>query len=48
MKVDFGRFRPNILIVLSVVAFGIGFGWLGIHTADKWRVAVGMYIVGCQ
>lgn len=43
---DFGRFRPNILIVLSVIAFGIGFGWLGIHTADKWRIAVGMYIVG--
>ncbi|KAL8692626.1 MAG: hypothetical protein Q9218_002390 [Villophora microphyllina] len=43
---DFGRSRPNILIVLSIVAFGIGFGWLGVHTADKWQVAAGMYIVG--
>ncbi|KAL9578992.1 MAG: hypothetical protein Q9212_005362 [Teloschistes hypoglaucus] len=43
---DFGRSRPNILIVLSVVAFGIGFGWLGVHTSDKWEVAAGMYIVG--
>ncbi|KAL8939782.1 MAG: hypothetical protein Q9216_003169 [Gyalolechia sp. 2 TL-2023] len=43
---DFGRSRPNILIVLSVVAFGIGFGWLGVHTANKWEVAAGMYIFG--
>ena len=33
--------------MLSIVAFGIGFGWMGVHTADKWHVAVGMYIVGC-
>ncbi|KAL8872615.1 MAG: hypothetical protein Q9174_001784 [Haloplaca sp. 1 TL-2023] len=43
---DFGHWRPNILIVLSVVAFGIGFGWLGVHTSDKWQIAAGMYIVG--
>ena len=45
-KADFGRSRPNILIVLSIVAFGIGFGWLGVHTANKWEVATGMYIMG--
>ena len=43
---DFGSWRPNILIALSLVAWGIGFGWLGIHTEDKWHVAVGLYIVG--
>lgn len=43
---DFGYWRPNILIALSVVAWGIGFGWLGVHTWDKWEVAVGLYIVG--
>ncbi|KAL9099007.1 MAG: hypothetical protein Q9163_005427 [Psora crenata] len=43
---DFGSSRPNVLIVLSIVAFGIGFGWLGVHTSDKWEVAAGMYIVG--
>lgn len=43
---DFGSSRPNILIVLSIVAFCIGFGWLGVHTANKWEVAAGMYIVG--
>ncbi|MCJ1241280.1 hypothetical protein MMC14_009284 [Varicellaria rhodocarpa] len=43
---DFGRSRPNILIVCSILAFAIGFGWLGIHSADKWQAASGMYIVG--
>ncbi|KAI4127901.1 MAG: hypothetical protein LQ338_002986 [Usnochroma carphineum] len=43
---DFGRSRPNILVVLSLVAFGIGFGWLGVHTPNKWEIAAGMYIVG--
>ncbi|MCJ1413092.1 hypothetical protein MMC19_007194 [Ptychographa xylographoides] len=43
---DFGRSRPNILIVLSIFAFAIGFGWLGLHTPDKWEAATGLYIVG--
>lgn len=43
---DFGTWRPNILIVLSVIAFGIGFGWLGVHTEQDWHIGVGLYIVG--
>ncbi|KAI9828942.1 MAG: hypothetical protein M1819_006441 [Sarea resinae] len=43
---DFGTWRPNILIGLSFVAWGIGFGWLGVHTPEKWHVAAGLYIVG--
>jgi MFS-type transporter involved in bile tolerance (Atg22 family) len=43
---DFGYWRPNILIALSIIAWGIGFGWLGVHTWDKWEAAVGLYIVG--
>ncbi|KAJ5172809.1 Major facilitator superfamily domain general substrate transporter [Penicillium capsulatum] len=43
---DFGHWRPNILIALSILAYAIGFGWLGVHTSDKWRVGVGLYIVG--
>ncbi|EMC92680.1 hypothetical protein BAUCODRAFT_142258 [Baudoinia panamericana UAMH 10762] len=43
---DFGTFRPNILIVLSIIAWGIGFGWLGVHTVDKWQTGLGLYIVG--
>lgn len=43
---DFGNSRPNILIVLSILAFAIGFGWLGVQSPDKWEIASGMYIVG--
>ncbi|KAF8849980.1 MFS general substrate transporter [Acephala macrosclerotiorum] len=43
---DFGTWKPNILIGLSLVAWGIGFGWLGVHDSSKWPVATGMYIVG--
>ncbi|OAG12210.1 MFS general substrate transporter [Paraphaeosphaeria sporulosa] len=43
---DFGTWRPNILIVLSIIAFGVGFGWLGVHTAEDWHIGVGLYIVG--
>ena len=43
---DFGTWRPNILIGLSLCAFGIGFGWLGVHTESDWHVGVGLYIVG--
>lgn len=43
---DLGNWRPNILIVFSVIAYAVGFAWLGVHTADKWRTGVGLYIVG--
>ncbi|KAI8966174.1 autophagy protein [Daldinia sp. FL1419] len=43
---DFGCWRPNILIVLSFIAYAIGFAWLGVHDKEKWNVAVGLYIVG--
>ena len=48
MDVDFGTWRPNILIGLSLVAWGIGFGWLGVHDPSKWKIATGMYIVGAM
>ncbi|KAJ5701083.1 autophagy protein, partial [Penicillium malachiteum] len=43
---DFRNWRPNILIVLSIVAYALGFAWLGVHTADKWQIGVGLYIIG--
>jgi len=43
---DFGTFRPNILIVLSLVAWGVGFGWLGVHEEGQWRTGLGLYVVG--
>lgn len=43
---DFGSFRPYILVVVSLVAYGIGFGWLGVHTVDDWQQGLGLYITG--
>lgn len=43
---DYGRWRPWILVFWSIVAFGLGFGWLGVHTADKWHIGMGLYMVG--
>ncbi|KAJ6002582.1 hypothetical protein N7451_005129 [Penicillium sp. IBT 35674x] len=43
---DIGNWRPNILIVLSIIAYAIGFAWLGVHTKEKWEIGVGLYIVG--
>ena len=43
---DFGTFRPNILIVLSLIAWGLGFGWLGVHHESQWQTGLGLYIVG--
>ncbi|KAF2419907.1 UMF1 family MFS transporter [Tothia fuscella] len=43
---DYGTWRPWILIFWSVVAWAIGFGFLGVHTIDKWHVATGLYMVG--
>lgn len=43
---DYGRWRPYILVFWSIVAFALGFGWLGVHTQDKWPTATGLYMVG--
>lgn len=43
---DFGVWRPYILVFWTVVAWAIGFGWLGVHAQDKWEIATGLYMVG--
>ncbi|KAG5977427.1 hypothetical protein E4U55_006761 [Claviceps digitariae] len=43
---DFGTGRRWVLLIWSVIAYGIGFGWIGVHEADQWKVGVGLYIVG--
>lgn len=43
---DFGTFRSKILIGLSIVAYAIGFGWLGVHDSNQWQIGTGLYIVG--
>lgn len=43
---DFGTGRRWILIIWSIIAYAIGFSWLGVHDPSKWKVAAGLYIVG--
>ena len=43
---DYGDWRKFILIGWSIIAFGVGFGWLGVHTSDKWHIGVGLYMIG--
>ncbi|QUC17660.1 uncharacterized protein UV8b_01901 [Ustilaginoidea virens] len=43
---DFGTGRRWVLLIWSVVAYGIGFGWLGVDDAGEWGVGVGLYVVG--
>ncbi|KHO01362.1 Major facilitator superfamily domain, general substrate transporter [Metarhizium album ARSEF 1941] len=43
---DFGTGRRWVLLASSLVAYAVGFGWLGVHDADKWTVGVGLYIAG--
>ncbi|KAG6009306.1 hypothetical protein E4U43_000020 [Claviceps pusilla] len=43
---DFGTGRRWVLLIWSVVAYGIGFGWIGVHEAEQCKVGVGLYIVG--
>ncbi|KAG6033306.1 hypothetical protein E4U41_006940 [Claviceps citrina] len=43
---DFGTGRRWVLLIWSVVAYGIGFGWIGVHEPGQWRLGVGLYIVG--
>jgi MFS-type transporter involved in bile tolerance (Atg22 family) len=43
---DYGTWRPWILIFWTVVAFALGFGWLGVHNADQWPTATGLYMIG--
>ncbi|KAH8158294.1 hypothetical protein CIB48_g9948 [Xylaria polymorpha] len=43
---DFGSGRRWILVFWSIVSFGIGFAWLGVHVPSRWEAGVGLYVVG--
>ncbi|OAA40064.1 Major facilitator superfamily domain, general substrate transporter [Metarhizium rileyi] len=43
---DFGTGRRWVLLVWSIIAYAIGFAWLGVHDAEKWKIGVGLYVVG--
>ncbi|KAH6898061.1 autophagy-related protein 22-like protein [Thelonectria olida] len=43
---DFGTGRRWVLVFWSLVAFGLGFGWLAVHEPSKWQVGAGLYMAG--
>lgn len=43
---DYGRWRPYILIGVTLVAWGVGFGWLGVYRPEHYMAGTGLYIVG--
>ena len=48
LSLDFGNWRPNILIVMTLLGIAVGFSWLGVHTPDKWMSAVALHILGSE
>ncbi|KAK2603878.1 hypothetical protein QQS21_003913 [Conoideocrella luteorostrata] len=43
---DYGTCRRWILLIWSSISYGVGFGWIGVHGAETWQVAVALYILG--
>jgi len=43
---DYGRWRPWILVFWTIVSWGVGFGWLGVHDPSKWQAGTALYIIG--
>lgn len=42
---DFGNWNPWVVRAFSVLSWAFEFGFLGVHTASKWRVAMALYII---
>ncbi|KAL0954343.1 hypothetical protein HGRIS_003337 [Hohenbuehelia grisea] len=43
---DYGRWRPNITIIFTILAVAVSFAWLGVEDPQKWRAGVALYILG--
>jgi hypothetical protein len=33
-------------MVFTTIAIGISFGWLGVESAEKWKVGLTLYMIG--
>ncbi|KAG9234144.1 autophagy-related protein 22-like protein [Amylocarpus encephaloides] len=42
---DFGNWNPWVVRTFSVLCWGFEFGFLGVTTAAKWRIAMALYIL---
>lgn len=43
---DFGSGRRWVLVFWSLIAFGVGFAWLGVQVPERWQAGVALYILG--
>ncbi|OAA73409.1 Major facilitator superfamily domain, general substrate transporter [Cordyceps fumosorosea ARSEF 2679] len=43
---DFGTGRRWLLLGTSVLAYAVGFAWVGVHDVSRWRVAAALYMAG--
>ena len=43
---DYGRWRPNITIMFTLLAVGVSFAWLGVEDASRWKPGIALYILG--
>ncbi|ODN80314.1 hypothetical protein L198_07814 [Cryptococcus wingfieldii CBS 7118] len=43
---DYGNWRPYILIFFTLISWAAGFAWLGIESAEKWKAATAVYMLG--
>lgn len=42
---DFGNWNPWVVRGFSVLSWAFEFGFLGVTTASKWRIAMALYII---
>jgi hypothetical protein len=42
---DYGNWNPWVVRGFSVLTWGLEFGFLGVTTASKWRIAMALYIL---
>jgi len=45
---DFGNWNPWVVRGFSVLSWAFEFGFLGVKTAAKWRIAMALYILSSK
>ncbi|KAJ4163632.1 hypothetical protein LMH87_005349 [Akanthomyces muscarius] len=43
---DFGTGRRWLLLGTSILAYAVGFAWIGVHDAGQWKIAAALYMAG--
>ncbi|TQV96993.1 autophagy protein (Atg22) [Cordyceps javanica] len=43
---DFGTGRRWLLLGTSILAYAVGFAWIGVHEAGQWKIAAALYMAG--